>query len=130
MASVKSVAVDNELAEKLKNARIRLGLTQEDVAIKANVSRLKYHRIESCKVDYVDESLLYKLADILKIDYLSLTRNNIYKSTFLYTNDLRLALLNLKKCKFRNAVIGTVHFWSRISLLRCINWTYQCDCSG
>ena len=43
MASVKSVAVDNELAEKLKNARIRLGLTQEDVAIKANVSRLKYH---------------------------------------------------------------------------------------
>lgn len=41
MASVKSVAVDNELAEKLKNARIRLGLTQEDVAIKANVSRLK-----------------------------------------------------------------------------------------
>ena len=29
MASVKSVAVDNELAEKLKNARIRLGLTKK-----------------------------------------------------------------------------------------------------
>ena len=59
MASVKSVAVDNELAEKLKNARIRLGLTQEDVAIKANVSRLKYHRIESCKVDYVINWLIF-----------------------------------------------------------------------
>lgn len=110
MASVKSVAVDNELAEKLKNARIRLGLTQEDVAIKANVSRLKYHRIESCKVDYVDESLLYKLADILKIDYLSLTRNNIYKSTFLYTNDLRLALLNLKNVKGFSSVSETIKY--------------------
>lgn len=110
MASVKSVAVDNELAEKLKNARIRLGLTQEEVAVEANVSRLKYHRIESCKVDYVNESLLYKLADILKIDYLSLTRNNIYKSTFLYTNDMRLALLNLKNVKGFNSVSETIKY--------------------
>lgn len=110
MASAKSVGVDNVLAEKLKNARIRLGLTQEDVAIKAKVSRLKYHRIEACKVDYVDESLLYKLAEILNIDYLSLTRNNIYKSTFLYTKEMRLDLLNLKNVKGFNSISETIKY--------------------
>lgn len=115
MASAKSVGVDNVLAEKLKNARIRLGLTQEDVAIKANVSRLKYHRIEACKVDYVDESLLYKIAEILNIDYLSLTRNNIYKSTFLYTNDMRLDLLNLKNVKGFSSISETIKY--------CIDYT-------
>ncbi len=115
MASAKSVGVDNVLAEKLKNARIRLGLTQEDVANKANVSRLKYHRIEACKVDYVDESLLYKIAEILNIDYLSLTRNNIYKSTFLYTNDMRLDLLNLKNVKGFSSISETIKY--------CIDYT-------
>lgn len=62
------------------------------------------------KVDYVDESLLYKLADILKIDYLSLTRNNIYKSTFLYTNDMRLDLLNLKNVKGFSSISETIKY--------------------
>ena len=37
---------------------------------------------------------------------------------------------NLKNVNLGMLLSVLFNFWSRISLLRCINWTYQCDCSG
>lgn len=56
------------MREYLKNARKKLGLTQEDVARKANISPNYYCDIENCnRQRQMKVSLLIELSTILKI---------------------------------------------------------------
>lgn len=56
-------------SQKIKEARLKLNLTQQEVSSYLNISFSSYNRIENNISKKIDENILAKLSELLKLDF-------------------------------------------------------------
>ena len=110
-----SIPLTSDIAFKLKNKRISLGYTQDDVSRAAGISSKKYSRIETMKSQTIELETLYILAEILDLDMESIFKRFDTRVSFSVSEDLKKELEFLRDSKNISTLSDTIKY--------CINFT-------
>ncbi len=88
--------LNDSLCLMIKNRRMELNLTQDEVANKAGISRRSYARIESCNMTRIKADILETLSGILNFNLPDDSSNYNLRCTFSLSPELKYGLSYLQ----------------------------------